>query len=147
MSGPAKTPVEQLAARGSWRAKGAASPGVASSMPACPAWLDAAARSAWDELKPELERLGTVTPADAVALAMLAGALSDYRAACAEIEAGGLCVDTPRGDRVRNPAVGIRDAAWMRVLRGCREFGMTPVSRSSAPQAPAADDCDRFFEG
>jgi P27 family predicted phage terminase small subunit len=115
-------------------------------MPACPAWLDADARAAWEELRPDLERLGTVTAADSVALAMLADALAQYRAACAEIASGGLVVDAERGP-VRNPAVGIRDAAWVRVMKGCREFGMTPVSRSSAPQAAVADDCDRFFEG
>jgi len=145
MSGPSKTPVEQLTARGSWRAKAAVVP-AGGGMPACPAWLSAESRVAWGELAPELERLGTVTAADALALAMLADSLAQYRAACKEIEADGLVLTAERGP-VRNPCVAIRDAAWMRVMKGCREFGLTPVSRSSAPQAPVSDSTERFFEG
>lgn len=145
MSGPAKTPPEHLAARGSWRGKRDTGAATAST-PSPPAWLSAAALECWGEIAPDVERAGSAGAGDGLALAMLADAVAQYRAACAEIEASGLVLQAERGP-VRNPAVGIRDCAWVRVLRGCREFGLTPVSRSSAPAALESNpDEDRFFD-
>jgi phage terminase small subunit len=76
-------------------------PDVTPELPHCPDWVRAGARKHWGEVGAMLEGLGVMARPHTLALAMLCEALCDW-------------LEKHNG------------ASWDRVLRACREFGMTP---------------------
>lgn len=113
-----------------------------------PRWVNAKSRYHWRKVAPELERLGILTVVDTVAFGLLCDALVDYVLAREVVEAaaeeGGVrfVATTDKGNIIQHPAVGVMNKAWERVLKACREFGMTPSSRTSlqTESGDAADD-------
>ena len=111
--GPKPTPTAILKARGSWRAKTReGEPEFEVGAPEPPAWLAGKAVTWFRQTSEILAERGVMTQADRVALAMWAQALSDYLDARDAAE--------PREAR----------HYWDMVMRGCRDFGMTPASRT-----------------
>jgi P27 family predicted phage terminase small subunit len=89
--------------------------------PACPAWLDDAARGVWAGLVP---RLRHVEELDEYALACFCVTFNRWRTAETDIEANGLRI----GNKP-NPSVRQSDAL-LKQLRGLlNELGLTPASR------------------
>ena len=114
LRGPAPTPYAILKLRGSKRAKGRNVPTPEGDcLP--PAWLSGAAKSEWSTIYPMLNSIGMLTPLDSIALGLLAESIAAYL-------------------RLRNSrskyAMAVAGKAWERVLKACREFGLTPSSRS-----------------
>jgi phage terminase small subunit len=105
--GPKPTPTPLLKLRGSWRAETRdGEPSPTTELPPCPAWVRPAARKHWGEIGEMLEGLGLIAKPHTLALAMLCEALADW--------------------------ISDHDAkAWERVLKACREFGMTPSAMSA----------------
>ena len=141
---PAKRGVHKLDARL------AAEPKAERGLPDCPKRLQGLAREAWGFWSEELEKMGLDHRPDGP---MLEGACRQYaRAVAADllIEAEGIILEepvtasrsvrTPEGivrekeivgyTKSVNPAVGVSDKCWGKVLQFCSQFGLSPVSRT-----------------
>ena len=94
--------------------------------------------SAQSHIIAELEKLGTTSSADSMAIQILADAWEDYQAARKIIkEQGYSCMvrmakdGTPiEGPR---PEVSIMDRSWNKIERLIRQLGFTPASRMKFP--------------
>ena len=91
------TSSEQLALRGSWRAKARAkaeashpTPGPVAPDP--PSWLSADARALWQEHAPDAHRHGALGPLDVMCFALLCERLADYLSYRAVVAAEGATV-------------------------------------------------------
>jgi P27 family predicted phage terminase small subunit len=94
-----------------------------------PAYLSAVAAQEWDRVAPHLEAMGTLTGADATALAVYCEAVARWRRT-ADLAAKSPPVYTRDGIAVRNPLYSqARDAA-AEVRLMAREFGLTPSARA-----------------
>ena len=100
-----------------------------------PAWLDAAAVEKWQEVVPELQRLGLLTVVDVTALASYCWCFSEFRRADAWIKENGR-VMTLRDDkgnvkyRQQAPEVGIANKMLESMRRYEQSFGLNPSARS-----------------
>jgi P27 family predicted phage terminase small subunit len=134
--GPAPTPTKIKAARGSWRAKiNRREPAPEPGAPPRPQWLAVEARAYWDELVPELLRLGVLSLIDAKALARYCQTWARWRKADEWIQQHGLTY--PIKDKDGNvaavqqwPEVGIFNKLSAQLLRLEQEFGLTPAART-----------------
>jgi P27 family predicted phage terminase small subunit len=106
----------------------------------------------WRQIAPVLDDMRVLTAADGIPLALLCDALADYVAArkaidTAEEETGTRFIAaTDKGNLIQHPAVGVANKSWERVLKACREFGLTPSSRSSVRVAGAERDDDPLLD-
>ena len=117
--GPAPTPTAILKARGSWLAKTRPDePKPERSLPTCPSWLPKEAKTEWNRIVPELDKLGLLTAIDRAALAAYCQAWSDFREAV-------------EGDSLRD-----RDTAAKRLINAAAQFGLSPAARARVQAAP-----------
>jgi P27 family predicted phage terminase small subunit len=129
--GPKPTPTAVLAARGSWRAalrQGEPQPKVC--VPPCPDWLSGDSQKMFNDLAALLAGLGMMTECDTMSLASLCDAWHDFLNAREIVEREGITTMTQNGNEITHPAVSVKNKAWMRVMKGCHEFGLTPSARS-----------------
>lgn len=115
----------------------------------CPTWLPPTAQRLWKKLAPELSDKGLLTVADYDSFALLCDAYAQYRSASETISKEGATITTANGNIQKHPAVNIAKDAADRWGRMCREFGLTPASRSHVKTTKAGDDdgLDRFIQG
>jgi P27 family predicted phage terminase small subunit len=109
---------------------------------AAPRWLKADARAIWDELAPELHRLGLLTQIDVAVLAAACRWWAIYRRADRALN-GPLLAETKANGRHARPEYGIAQRAFHEAMRVFSRFGVTPSDRLHlrAPAAkPAGDD-------
>jgi phage terminase small subunit len=86
-----------------------------------------------------LGALGVMAEPHSIALTLLVDALAEWiRFAKAARKARPLVAGST-GNEVPNPIFALKNQAWDRVLRACREFGMTP-SAISAVKSIKADE-------
>jgi P27 family predicted phage terminase small subunit len=90
-----------------------------------------------------------VTTADAVALGMLCDALAKYDLAKGIVEAEGIIAVGRDGTIREHPASRTQDSAAERIVRLCREFGLTPSARAVVKvpdqKPPEDNDISRFL--
>lgn len=96
--------------------------------PTAPSWLSEAAVVEFDLLVDLLERVGRESPAYAIPLALIADAVVDFYKAAREAEGLPLVIEDANGGVKANPIHRVKAGAWQRVISGCREFGLSPVS-------------------
>ncbi len=142
--GPAATPTEVNRLRGFPGHRpinaGEPKPAAAASI-AAPPWLDGESSAIWEDLAPELHRLGLLKTLD---VAVLAGACrwwAIYRKADRALRRG-LVQTTKAVGQTRRPEVGIAKEAFEAAVRVFQRFGVTPSERTklTAPAAKAAGD-------
>lgn len=85
----------------------------------------------WHRLAEVLSEARLISALDGDALALLCLAFVEYEEADSEVALYGLTVVSEKGGVYQHPAVGVRTNAWKKILRLCREFGMTPSARAS----------------
>lgn len=85
----------------------------------------------WNRLTEFLSEASLISRLDGDALALLCFAFVEYEEADKEVAMYGLTVMSDKGGVYQHPAVGVRTNAWKKILRLCREFGMTPSARAS----------------
>lgn len=98
--------------------------------PKCPAHLDEDARREWRRLAPILARMRVLTEADGIALANLCQQYATMIKAQQMLQKSSLLFKTGSGYVQQSPLVGIVSACVDQINRLCREFGLTPASRS-----------------
>lgn len=104
-------------------------------MPPAPAWLSKDAQDLYIELGSLAHGLGVMAKPHAVALALAAEAMADYVKLRDEAEKVEAVVTGERGAPYQHPIIGMRNAAWKRVLVALREFGLTPTAARSVTTA------------
>lgn len=142
--GPAPQPTALRVLRGNpgKRPLNAEEPKPRALPPKRPTWLTGEARKKWDELVPELERLGLLTIVDGAALAGLCQAWKDYVECTRFIKKHGRTFTTESGYIVPRPEVAIAQKALQAIKAFAAEFGLTPSSRSRlrTPQPERSED-------
>ncbi len=88
-------------------------------------------RAWWNTVVGYLTKQGTVAKVDGVAVAMFCSALVEYVNADQDIKKNGSYGRTDKGYEYLRPAVGVRSKAWDKILKMCRQFGMTAASRKA----------------
>ena len=98
--------------------------------PRCPDHLDEAGRREWRRLVPILSRMRVLTEADGIALANLCQQYAMLQQAQVKLQKTGLLMKTKSGYIQQSPLVGIISSTVDQVNKLCREFGLTPASRT-----------------
>lgn len=106
----------------------------------CPKWIaaDDQAREAWDDLAPELIRLGLLTTIDRQALAAGCRWWSVWRTADAVLVEEGLTHETKNNGESPRPEVAIAHKAFGAAMTIFSRFGVTPSERTRlvSPEPP-----------
>jgi len=135
-SGAKPKPTAELERLGSWRAKNRkGEPARIDAELECPGWLESTAKLYWDAHYPMLYRSGVISAAEGAAFAMLCQRYADWWDAHEQCRERGR--DLPVKDS-KGRVIGAKRAPWdMRerdlfnqYVQLCREFGLTPCSRT-----------------
>lgn len=148
--GPQPTPTNTLKLRGSWRAgEREGEPDIEIECPEPPCWLSEAAVEHWRHLSLQAFGMGVMASAHSTGLALLCESLANYIELRDAVAETGHTTMTSKGTAVQNPLVGARNQAWLQVLKGLREFGMTPAALTNirvTDEKPKAEQGKaRFF--
>jgi P27 family predicted phage terminase small subunit len=108
--------------------------------PFCPEHLDEIALREWKRLVPIIRRMKLLTEADYISLANLCSAYSRMVRAERKLAEAGLLYKTQSGYVQQSPLLSIINAAVDTITRLCREFGLTPSSRSRIQLMSAEND-------
>lgn len=115
--------------------------------PTCPSHLARAARTEWERIVPELERMGLMTIVDRAGLAAYCQAWARWREAELALKAEGTVIEF-RAMLIKNPWLAIADKAMLQLRAFASEFGFTPAARTriQVPKAANDDDMSEFFD-
>jgi P27 family predicted phage terminase small subunit len=114
-----------------------------------PAWWPKRgdAETEWDRIVPILQSMRILTVADRTALVAYCEQWAMYCEAMQDIQAYGGLVEGQKGNLVRNPALQTARDCLSMVQSFCREFGMTPSSRSRISLPGTDSDQDAALAG
>ncbi|WP_127493090.1 P27 family phage terminase small subunit [Acinetobacter calcoaceticus] len=99
--------------------------------PPKPAGLSKIANQVWDELGPELVKVGLLTVVDGAAFTLLCRNIADYESVLEKLKTVDDFVDlTPNKYKVQSVWFTIRNRLHDDILRLSKEFGLTPAARS-----------------
>lgn len=99
-------------------------------IPQCPDHLDEHAKEEWKRLVRILRHMQLLTEADYMALANLCQTYSTLVKAQRKLSEAGLLYKTQSGYVQQSPLLSIINTCIETITRLCREFGLTPSSRS-----------------
>lgn len=99
-------------------------------IPKCPGHLSKEAQKEWKRIAPMLDSSGVLTDADTIPLGNLCEAYATLKKAQEQLDKTGLLVKAPSGYIMQSPLVSIVNSSMEMVNKLCREFGMTPSSRT-----------------
>ena len=89
-------------------------------------------KAVWEELAPQLLNAGLLTNVDGIAFALLCRDIADMEKVDAKLNKIDDWIDTTPNDyKVQSVWLNIRNRLHDDILRLCKEFGMTPASRST----------------
>jgi P27 family predicted phage terminase small subunit len=108
--------------------------------PKCPAYLDENAKAEWRRLVPVLRRMKVLTEADYMALGSLCQAHSTMVKAQIKLTESGLLFKTQSGYVQQSPLLAIVNSCAELITRLCREFGLTPASRTRLQMLSGASE-------
>lgn len=127
--GPKPTPAAVKKANGTFRKDRDAGLELPSGVPACPIFLSKSAKELWPILGKLLAERAIISTSDQLAFALLCQAWADYRDCVERLAKEGLTCEGNSGAIYQHPLVGQRNRAWLQVMKGCQEFGLTPSAR------------------
>lgn len=101
-------------------------------LPKQPANFPKMPKAVWEELAPQLLAAGLLTNVDGIAFALLCRDIADMETVDAKLNKIDDWIDTTPNDyKVQSVWLNIRNRLHDDILRLCKEFGMTPASRST----------------
>jgi P27 family predicted phage terminase small subunit len=115
-----------------------------------PGWLKGHAMAIWQEIVPELERLGLLTLLDRAAVLCYCQAWAEFLLSTEVLEKDGRYVQRGTGGLASHPAIAQQRTAWRAIKDFSALFGLDPSSRSriSVPQKADEDDpMSEFLKG
>lgn len=123
--------------------------------PECPEWLTGEGKRMWDKLAPQLENLGLLTEIDGEAFAAACQAWNDYVESIKTIKEKGRTYKYKNQGGFENeterPEVKVANKAIEQFRTFCREFGLTPASRTrikiDMPESKEADPMEELVKG
>jgi len=132
MRGPTPRPTALVVLEGNpgKRAINRSEPKPRMKAPACPGHLDEQAKVEWKRLVPIIHHMKLLTEADYIALANLCMAYSRMVRAEKKLAEGGLLYKTQSGYVQQSPLLSVINSSVETITKLCREFGLTPSSRS-----------------
>ncbi len=108
------------------------SPKPLSELPKQPKKFPKVPKQVWEELAPQLLEAGLLTNVDGIAFGLLCKDIADLEKVEAKLVKIDEWVDTtPNGFMVQSVWLNIRNRLHDDILKLCKEFGMTPSSRST----------------
>lgn len=129
--GPAKTPTNILAARGSWRADNRASgPEPLTRCPDPPSDMAESAQYVWIELAPELIGMQVLSQPFLTAFRLMVECIDAYRRTYAESLVTPFTFETEKAGTKEHPIHKMTDRLRSDSLRWLAKFGMTPSDAS-----------------
>lgn len=140
--GPAKKPAAQHKKSGTYRSDRHGSVDLRAELPVAPPDLMPAAAAQWAVIGRELADAGLISNVDRTAFRMLCESMAIYLEAMDEIQSKGMIAYTDKGFPIQHPAVGIRNVAWTQIVAACKQFGMTPSSRTGLHLETKQEDDD-----
>jgi P27 family predicted phage terminase small subunit len=99
-------------------------------VPRCPNHLDELAKAEWKRLVRIISHMKLLTEADYIALANLCQAYSRMVKAERKLAEAGLLYKTQSGYVQQSPLLSIINSSVETISKLCKEFGLTPSSRS-----------------
>jgi P27 family predicted phage terminase small subunit len=114
--------------------------------PPCPDWLPEEARAKWDELAPELERLGLLTAVDGPAFAMTLLHYALAVEAAKRIDKEGITTVDERGLPRKHPLHQVLRDHSTSFRAYLAEFGLSPSSRVRLALPGQEDEGDEYEE-
>jgi P27 family predicted phage terminase small subunit len=130
MRGRKDTPTPILKYRGTYRKdRRKREMELKTDLPACPAWLSDNAKKEWNRIVKEMGSLGIITTLDRTVLAMHCQYIADYLEAKKIIDDEGMTNKTSNGNIIQHPAVGIKNTAFLGIMKTAVELGLTPSAR------------------
>jgi P27 family predicted phage terminase small subunit len=132
LRGPAPRPTALVVLEGNpgKRAINRAEPKPRLKTPECPQHLDEQAKTEWKRLVRIIRHMRILTEADYIALANLCQAYSRMVRAEKKLAEAGLLYKTQSGYVQQSPLLSIINSSVETITKLCREFGLTPSSRS-----------------
>jgi P27 family predicted phage terminase small subunit len=132
LRGPAPRPTALVVLEGNpgKRAINRAEPKPRLKTPACPEHLDDQAKAEWKRLVRIIRHMKILTEADYIALANLCQAYSRMVRVEKKLAEGGLLYKTQSGYVQQSPLLSVINSSVETITKLCREFGLTPSSRS-----------------
>ena len=123
-------------------------------MPKPPVYLDDYALEEWNRLATGLHHMGVLSIVDQGAFAACCEAYSDWRHASEEVNKvrneqsilASMIAITHNGNQIQNALIGIKNVARDKYLDACKEFGLTPMSRTKMAMG-AQNNGDGKFKG
>lgn len=104
--------------------------------------------AAWDEVVPQLDKAGLLSPADGMAVEMIIRHLVIARRASEELASDELVLEDPKNDRyMKNPTEAIFRMESKEIREYAKQLGMTFMSRARTPSQRVDDDEDNPFAG
>ncbi len=117
-------------------------------LPPRPAGLKKVAGRVWEELGPQLVSAGLITVVDGQAFMLLCNNIADFETVQGKLESiDDWVTKTPNDFVVHSVWWNIRNRLHDDILKMCKEFGMTPASRSGLKAAPGATNQQDLFGG
>jgi P27 family predicted phage terminase small subunit len=124
----------------SWRANARPNePEPSASTPEKPEWLGPIASEKWDEIVPELVKIGVMAVIYADFLAMYCQAHQDLHDAMELLSEEGMTCTSEKGGAYLHPAVSIKQNAIDRIAKFGREFGISPASIRGVIKTPGSE--------
>ena len=130
-------------------------PRPAAGIPACPAWLSAAAKAEWKRIVPELDSMNLLTLADRAALAAYCQAWAELEHATKVLNKEGRVIkceivnregDVTGSVKKLHPANRLQRDGFARVKQFLIEFGLSPASRTKVAGAKQPEEADPLEE-
>lgn len=136
LRGPKPKPSALRALEGNPGRRNRSEPRPTPAAPPRPAWLCPVGAAKWDQLVPELSRLGLLTLVDGDVLAAYCQTWADYLWAVEELKRTGRTYKAVSGYMGPHPAVAIQRDARASLIKLGASFGMDPASRARFSVAP-----------
>lgn len=141
--GPAKKPAAAHKRNGTYRPGKHGGPALKVEVPIAPPDLSPVAAAQWAVIGAELAAAGLIATIDRTAFRALCESIAVYLDAMDEIAKNGLIIRVGKNKYpMQNPAVSIRNNTWTQIVTACKQFGMTPSSRTGLHVESKQDDDD-----
>lgn len=107
-------------------------PKVEQGLPPCPKWLGRPAKKHWSAIGGQLAAAGLISIIDGDVFAAHCDTVARFAEVCEKLQNVEQSLDgTPNGFLVQSAWFTVRSKLFEQLIKGAREFGLTPAARSA----------------
>ena len=112
-----------------------------------PSVLPLKGKELWEQLGPELEKIGLLEPVDLPAFLAMCMVYGQAFEAADVVEADGQTTEGDRGTLKKHPQMTILNEMLQQFRQWCAEFGLTPAARErlDIPEVEEASDLEKLL--